>query len=180
MNVLTTTMKKKELNREYAAFVGEEKSKYYLKKFEAMNDKGNKLSINFSALFFSTYWCFYRKLFLQGTICLACSFAGLYISLMLQMPTIGQALMFIPSLACGLFGNYFYYNYANSAISKALTLKSQDKEKYYATNGDTSTRIVLGILAAFLFFGLALFFSAGPEAISNMMPVPPPVAPPAQ
>ena len=43
-----------------------------------------------------------------------------------------------------------------------------EKAKLYANNGGTSVRIVLGIVAAFICFGLALFFSAGPAAVERL------------
>lgn len=171
MNDVLLAMKKKDLNKEYAAFVGEDKAKYYLNKFEKMNDKDKKISFNISAFFFSTYWCFYRKLFLPGTIFLVLNFAGLYVSFMLQMGLMGNILTAIPALVCGFFGNYLYLDYANKSITKAADMSKEEKAKFYENNGDTSTRIVLGIIAAFLFFGLALLFSAGPEAVQNL-PVP--------
>ncbi len=94
-------LKTKELRKEYKAFLGEDKhTEYYLKCFENMEDKGSKLNLNFAAFFFSTYWCFYRKLFGPGAIFLLMNFAGLYLTIMQpQLATLG-------SLCLGLYPRY--------------------------------------------------------------------------
>ena len=163
-------LKTKELRKEYKAFLGEDKhTEYYLKRFENMEDKGSKLNLNFAAFFFSTYWCFYRKLFGPGAIFLLMNFAGLYLTIMQpQLATLGSALAFIPAIVCGLFGNYLYFNYVRKNVAGALEKGYDEKAKLYANTGGTSVRIVLGIVAAFICFGLALFFSAGPAAVERL------------
>lgn len=177
-------LKTKELRKEYKAFLGEEDkhSDYYLKRFDKMDDTGGKFSLNFAAFFFSTYWCFYRKLFGPGAIFLLFNFAGLYLTIMKpELASLGSALAFIPAIACGLFGNFFYYNYVRKNIALGLDKSYEEKAKLYTNNGGTSVRIVLGIVAAFLCFGLALFFSAGPAAVENLQKTTPlPVVPPAE
>lgn len=165
-------LKAKELRKEYRAFVGEDKhTDYYLTRFGKFDDSGSKLSFNIAAFFFSTYWCFYRKIFGVGAILLLANFAGLYLTVMKPaLAALGSALTIIPAIVCGFLGNYFYWRYARKNIAVGLTKKSEEKTKLYADNGGTSTRIVLGIIAAFFCFGLALFFSAGPEAIEQMQP----------
>ena len=176
-------LKAKELRKEYRAFLGEEDkhADYYLKRFDKMEEKGSKLSLNFAAFFFSTYWCFYRKLFGPGAIFLLMNFAGLYLTIMKpELATLGSALAFIPAVACGLFGNFFYYNYVRKNVALGLDKGYDEKAKLYANNGGTSVRIVLGIVAAFLCFGLALFFSAGPAAVERLQQTTPLPVPPAE
>lgn len=175
-------LKAKELRKEYAAFIGDEKNtEYYLKRFDKMGDSGSKLNINIAAFFFSTYWCFYRKLFGPGAIFLLMNFAGLYISLMKpDLATLGSIMVFVPAIVCGLFGNYLYMSYARKNIAVGIEMGYEAKNKHYANNGGTSTRIVLGIIAAFIFFGMALFFSAGPAAIENMQQQSPFIPPAAE
>lgn len=176
-------LKAKELRKEYRAFLGEEDkhADYYLKRFDKMEEKGSKFSLNFAAFFFSTYWCFYRKLFGPGAIFLLMNFAGLYLTIMKpELAALGSALTFIPAIACGLFGNFFYYNYVRKNVALGLDKGYDEKAKLYANNGGTSVRIVLGIVAAFLCFGLALFFSAGPAAVERLQQTAPLAVPPAE
>lgn len=164
------TMKKKDLRKEYQAFVGDDKADYYLKKFDKLQSGGSKISLNFAALFCSTYWLFYRKLFGLGAIALVMNFGGLYLNLMMpRFAVIGGILSIVPAVVCGLFGNYCYLHYVEKNIAQALDMTPDAKAKLYADNGGSSARIVLGILAAFVFFGMALFFSAGPQAIEQMV-----------
>ena len=157
-------MKRKDLHKEYIAFIGEDKAGYYIKKFDKLAE-GKKFSINFAALFFSTYWCFYRKLFIPGALFLILNFAGIYLTVMMEMTTIGGLLSIIPNIIGGFFGNYLYMNYANKCILNAQDMDKKTKEAYYDDNGGDSARIVLGIVAAFIFFGMALFFSAGSQGL---------------
>lgn len=168
MSVLES-MKKRELRREYTMMLGEEKTEYYLNKFNKLTASRKKLSLNWAGLLFSTYWCFYRKLFLPGAVFLLLNFAGLYMVLMKpDLALLGNMVSVIPTVICGFFGNYLYMMYVQKSIIIANELATAEKEQYYANNGGTSMRIVLGILAAMLFFAMALFFSAGSEVVERL------------
>ena len=164
------SLKAKEVHKEYAAFLGDnERTDYYMKRFEKMENSGAKCNFNFSALFFSTYWCFYRKLFGLGAISFAMNFVGLYLALMMpKLAALGQILTIMPAIICGLFGNYLYMSYARKTIVAGLGMDDEARVKHYDNNGGISVRIALGVIGAFVIIGLGLFFSAGPEAIYQM------------
>ena len=162
-------IKTKDLNREYKRFIGEKKLDYYLTKFERMEEKGTKISFNLCGLIFSFFWCFYRKMFVPGAIFLAYNFLVMYISMRFISSTstivsgVFAVLNLIPPLICGFFGNYLYSNYVHSCIAKSLNMPNLQKEKFYKENGDTSTRITLGIVVAYVVFSLALMLSYLPN-----------------
>ena len=162
-------IKSKDLRREYKRFIGEKKLDYYLSKFERMEEKNNRFSFNLSGLIFSTFWCFYRKMFVPGALLLALNFIVSYVQLrfLANAPVIIGILVMIialiPNLICGFLGNSLYYNYVHGCIDKSISMSSLQKEKYYKENGDTSTRVTLGILAAYVIFTVALFLSYAPN-----------------
>ena len=140
-------IKNRDLNREYKRFIGEKKLDYYLTRFERMEAKNTKISFNLCGLIFSTFWCFYRKMFTLGAVLLAYNFILMYVSIRFAMSAsaavsvIFGLLNLPPLIICGFFGNYFYYNYVHSCIEKSLSMPNLQKEKFYKENGDTSVRV---------------------------------------
>ena len=162
-------IKSKDLRREYKRFIGEKKLDYYLSKFERMEEKNNRLSFNLSALIFSTFWCFYRKMFLPGALFLAlnCAVSFVQMRFLANAPLIVSAMVMIialiPNLFCGIFGNSLYYNYIHGCIDKSINMNNLQKEKYYKENGGSSARVAAGVVAAYLIFTIALFLSFAPN-----------------
>ena len=162
-------IKAKDLNREYKRFIGEKKLDYYLTRFERMEAKGSKVSFNLCGLIFSFFWCFYRKMFVPGALLLAYSFILMYVSMrFVTTPSMAVSGLFallnlVPLVICGFFGNYLYSSYVHSCIEKSLNMPNLQKEKFYKENGDTSVRITLGIVVAYIIFSLALVLSYLPN-----------------
>ena len=161
-------IKAKDLRREYKRFIGEKKLDYYLSKFERMEEKNKRISFNLAGLFFATFWCFYRKMFVPGALFLAFNFTVSYIQMrfLTSAPAIISVLTMLialaPNLIAGFFGNSMYYNYVHGCIEKSISMTSLQKEKYYKENGDTSTRVTVGVLAAYIIFTVALVLSYTP------------------
>lgn len=165
----TDDIKSKDLRREYKRFIGEKKLDYYLTKFERMEEKNNRISFNLSGLICSTFWCFYRKMFVPGALLLALNFLVAFVQVRYLMTApliiniVALIIALIPNFVCGFLGNSLYYNYVHGCINNITAMNSLQKEKYYKENGDTSGRITAGVVGAYLVFMLALILSYAPN-----------------
>jgi len=89
---------------ELAKYIGK-KSEYYIFSFKKMDRKKSEFSWNWSAFLFSTYWCFYRKLYTFGFVLLFLNLAIDFLPMIKGV--LGIVSIFIP-LAFGAFGNSIY------------------------------------------------------------------------
>lgn len=167
-----STLKPKEMQKEYAAFIGEPKKvDYYTKKFQKMKHKNTKISFNIWGLLFSSYWCFYRKMLGWGCIALIINLGSMYLNFAYGLSSVTTISSILLSIFFGFFGNYCYMNYVDRSIAHALDLDDTKKVKYYKDNGGDGTKILLCMLFVSVVMVFALAASYGlPDAMTQSLP----------
>ncbi|WP_457624809.1 DUF2628 domain-containing protein [Persephonella sp.] len=113
----------------YRIFIGE-RADYYIEKFKKFEETGGALSWNWAAFFFGLLWMLYRKMYLYSAvfIVLLLFFIGalIYFGLYSEPVMIGIQLWLY--VGFGAFGNYIYYTFVESKVSK-LEKEIQDIEQ---------------------------------------------------
>ena len=152
-------------------FVGEEEGErhYYQRKFEKLERSRFKISLNFSALIFSVFWCFYRQMLIPGLVLLACNCAAIYLNFAVSavesgalstlMQVAAGILSLGPTLACGLFGNYFYMRFVQATLERAETMEEPERSEYLRGSSGTNVRVLIGVFAVVFVFLLWMVFT---------------------
>lgn len=114
---------------------------YYREKFNEMRLLNQKVSLNWSALFFGVLWMLYRKMY---------GVAAATIGLMIVVSCLGTAgglLSLVLTVCCGLFGNYLYMMTIQRHVTELQKYgepaRAQYLEKY---RGTSSTAVLIGII----------------------------------
>ncbi|MBQ3256067.1 MAG: zinc ribbon domain-containing protein [Oscillospiraceae bacterium] len=114
---------------------------YYRRKFDEMRMLNQKVSLNWSALFFGIFWMLYRKMYGVAIAAVAATVvAGL-------LGTLGGVLGLALTLCYGLFGNYLYMMTVQKRVTDAQKFgepaRSQYVEKYAGTS---NTAVIIGLV----------------------------------
>ncbi|SNZ09692.1 Protein of unknown function [Persephonella hydrogeniphila] len=113
----------------YRIFIGD-RADYYIEKFKKFEETGSVLSWNWAAFFFGLLWMLYRKMYLYSAIfiILVLFFIGalVYFNLYNNLVMFGIQLWLY--VGFGAFGNYIYYTYVESKVSK-IEKETEDPEK---------------------------------------------------
>lgn len=136
-------------------------TEYYMPKFDLMKKTNQKVSWNWSAFFFSSYWAIYRKMYLVGfgIICLD-------IFLNIMMPFSFLLLNLIIAIIFGLYGNYMYLTTIEKKSGNLKHLDDNLKEYVIRKHGGVNLLLALlipflSILVFFIMFSfLGLIFSS--------------------
>lgn len=142
-----------EREEEWAAFVGENSSEYYINAWREIQ-AGKRINFNIGAFFFGMQWAVYRKMY----VWLAPLILINVLPELLFMLDIGSTYRLyeyndlfssIFNILFALTGNYWYYNHANKKI---LEIKGQflGREQQLAAireAGGTNLVLVLGMTA---------------------------------
>ncbi|TAE23896.1 MAG: DUF2628 domain-containing protein [Candidatus Kapaibacterium sp.] len=115
-----------DFNREenFAAFVTK-KVDYYLGKWELFENSSEKISWNWSAFLFSTYWMIYRRMYIPAIAVFAASRIVKYV-IALSGGRAYRLTTILFSVAIGMLGNYIYYAYTSSKIADVADTASTD------------------------------------------------------
>jgi hypothetical protein len=97
-----------------ATFVGKNEE-YYLRKWELFEHSNEKISWNWAAFFFSSYWMMYRKMYIPAVAVFVGSRLVKYL-IALAGGKSYRLITLIVSVALGMLGNWIYYTYANRKI----------------------------------------------------------------
>ena len=141
-----------------AAFVGGKNRSYYVMKWKAMQETGNKVSWNWSSFLFSTYWMLYRKMYVPAIIKLVIDGILTYIGTLGSVISLGLWVM------CGLFGNYLYFQQMEKTIAEANTLGEIRRSIYLSKKGGTTfvPVVIIGLLYVvffvFIIMGVAALY----------------------
>lgn len=108
-------------------------SGYYVPKFEAMTQRGKKISWNWSAFLITPYWMIYRKMYGYGAAVLG----GLFL-----LSLFGGWLIYLLRMAVyiviGILGNYIYMNSLTAKAVRLNSLSGQYKNDFIIKNGGTN------------------------------------------
>ena len=129
-----------------AAYV-RDKVDYYMDRFSKMQMTGDKVSWNWAAFFFTSYWLIYRKMYKPFAIVAALEIFLIPAAAELIEP-IG-ALTFVLNILIGLFGNYLYMNHIDQLIDNEPVGDMMAVTDYQNKNGGTTyyVWIYLGVAA---------------------------------
>ncbi|MCB1815898.1 MAG: DUF2628 domain-containing protein, partial [Candidatus Competibacteraceae bacterium] len=103
-------MTKDELQNLERKIIGEKYDTYYREKFKQLRQSGSSRSWNWSAFFFTGYWCLYRHVWIKGVIFIFIFTAGIPLSA-------GVATV-VTMLICGYYGNYWLMQRVEKKIAK--------------------------------------------------------------
>jgi hypothetical protein len=148
----------------YEAFIGPEKSGYYVPLFERFDAGGSKISWNWPAAFITQWWMLYRGMFLWGFLGypllsgLGFMLLGMLIGLSGAEPMMSIGAIYligIPTafVLTGLYSNKIYHGHVSKLIDKSgkLGLSDQLRREWLIRKGSTSY-----IWIIFIFVGIAV------------------------
>lgn len=113
---------------------------YYVSKFNGMKLNNSTSSWNWASFLFPIYWCFYRKMYLNGSILMAIYAVSLFTS------SIGWVINLGSGIALGILGNNFYMKYVEQHIRISSRMPMIQKQQYYAGKGGTSVGATVGVI----------------------------------
>lgn len=122
---------------------------HYINKFSKMQISGSKISWNWCAFLFSSYWLIYRKMYKEFAIVAALEL--LLIPAAASMLEALGALTIVLSVLVGMFGNYLYMQHIDRLIDNEPVNEVMGLEEYRNKTGGTTyyVWIYLGIAAVF-------------------------------
>ncbi len=148
----------------YEAFVGPEKSSYYVLLFERFDAGGSKVSWNLPAALITQWWMLYRGMFLWGFLgypllnALGFFLLGMLVGIGGVGPGASIGIIYlvgIPAsfLLTGLYGNKIYHGHVNKLIIKSgqRGLSDQHRREWLIRKGAVSY-----IWIIFIFIGIAM------------------------
>lgn len=110
-------------------------AQYYIQKFSQMKSQGSNISWNWCAFLVSPFWMLYRKMYGYG--------AGLLAAAAMLVLFNAAAIMIVPYILIGMFGNYLYMQQIEKHEAQVRMLAEPAKTQYIQTNGSTSTNAVV-------------------------------------
>ena len=170
LSVKTTEKKKDEEDKDLISFVGYSKYYYYKEKFREVDI--NKFSFNVCAFLFGPFWCFYRRLFACGGICIAAlslfSLAERFINNII-VSIIFSTIQLIVWCSFGFIGNLFYKKNYDKTLAQAEGKTDEQKDLLLKTNGNPSGLLILVPIGIFLVLGMieGIIWPKSTEAILN-------------
>lgn len=158
----------RDLKRAREQLVGPEKyKKYYERRLDDFDQKPNKrVSFNLAGFLVSFFWAFYRGMYLFGFLGFLMSAGGFYLILWQNIGQVGPYVMLgnicmlLPHLFFGLFGNYLYSRNLTKLLQEGLLLPKTKRDAFFKEYGSGNTRIVLGLVFAYVFVLVALTLSS--------------------
>lgn len=171
----------------YAAFVGMEKSHYYLRRFMRFETEGSMISWNWPAFFFTSWWLLYRKMWLMAafyilgapvlfaivTILIVAAPVGRAISSgedpTAGVQSLGSILDLLYFVFCfvvvPMFANWLYYRHTKSKVARVSAEFSSDTQRAneLMRRGGTSLAapIVVSLVVPLLTAVLIAMFMSG-------------------
>ena len=146
----------------YEAFIGPEKSGYYVPVFLNFDAGGSAASWNWPAGLITQYWMLYRGMFLWGLLWYPILNTAGWIAVGALMASIGPAATGFGQLLClagsiaimGLYGNKIYHSHVRKLIARSATLglSEQLRREWLIRKGATSFIWVFLVL----FIGVAI------------------------
>lgn len=142
------------LDEMYRAFVGPEKSAYYLPLFSQFDSNGRATSWNWPAAFITQLWMLYKGMFLWGFLWYP--ILGCIASFLITLPFVAagnesaEALSYlacfvVPVFAMGLYSNKIYHGHVKKKIEKSgkLGLSTQERKEWLIRKGLSNFVFVL-------------------------------------
>lgn len=123
---------------------------HYSRKFSDIRG-GNIISWNWWSLLWTPFWCFYRKMYIEGLAAVAIQFAASRIDQ-------SGLLQFLIYIVFALIGNAVYMNHIERLKNKADDLEGEEREQFIRSRGGVS--YAAAVLFGLAYFGLAYFFAA--------------------
>jgi len=124
-------------------FIGNE-AEFYIDKFETMTVLEKNTSWNWAAFFLTPLWCFYRKLYILGTVVALISMLTSFVE------GANTLLGLVVSIFIGATGNAFYKDHVDKHLAKTAELPYDERMKYYEKKGGTSyLAVFIGICGIF-------------------------------
>jgi len=124
-----------------------DKVDYYMDKFSKIQMSGDKVSWNWAAFLFTSYWLIYRKMYKLFAIVAALEI--FIIPAVAELVTPLGYLTFATNILLGLFGNYLYMNNIDQLIDNEPAGDMMAVTDYQNKNGGTTyyVWIYLGVAA---------------------------------
>ncbi len=118
----------------------EKNQPYYIEKFKVMEKTADKKSWNWCAFLFTSYWMFYRKMYVEAII------YNVGISILACIPFVGLVLVSAGPVCAGLFGNYFYYEHTKKKFVEISCSDNSMREMLIQKKGGTNIVILILLL----------------------------------
>ncbi|MGL4572602.1 MAG: DUF2628 domain-containing protein [Clostridium sp.] len=151
---------------EFATFVGEKNTEYYLDKFEKYQTNPSFASWNWAAFFLGLWWMLYRKMYKVCGIVFLISFLN---SLFLGVfaPIVSLSI----SIGMGVYGNLFYLKDSMKKINNirrfSANLNPADFNNRLILNGGTNIVAPL-VLAAIMLIVIIIIITTFAAAMSSV------------
>ena len=126
----------------------EKNQPYYMEKFKTMEKTSDKKSWNWSAFLCTSYWMFYRKMYVEGIIYIVGN------TILSLIPFIGWILSLAAWVCVGLFGNAFYYEHIKKKFVEISCSDSSMREMLIQKKGGTNIILPIVLLIISIVIGL--------------------------
>lgn len=126
----------------------EKNQPYYMEKFKTMEKTSDKKSWNWSAFLCTSYWMFYRKMYVEAII------YNVGISILACIPFVGLVLVSAGPVCAGLFGNYFYYEHTKKKFVEISCSDNSMREMLIQKKGGTNIILPIVLLIISIVIGL--------------------------
>lgn len=135
----------------YTAAVGHEKAAYYVPFFLRFDREGAKASWHWPAFFITTYWLFYRKMWLWGTLYMLAPIPLSILYVFLGPGTTELLYLLVVYIVIPLYANVIYYKHVKKKIAQACenAPDSSSALRQLENKGGTSPAVI--IIAIILF-----------------------------
>jgi type II secretory pathway pseudopilin PulG len=151
----------------YEAFIGPEKSGYYVPFFERFDAGGSKISWSLPAALITQWWMLYRGMFLWGFLgypllnSLGFFLLGMLIGIGGISPGASMGIIYLVGIPAsfvvtGLYGNKIYHSHVNKLIAKSgrLGLSDQHRREWLIRKGAVSYLWIIFIFAGIAMIGI--------------------------
>ncbi len=146
-----------EFDEETIRLFVQKNADYYIAKWKIMAASGSKISWNWSAFLFNSWWFGYRKMYLYA-------FIYILLNILSIVPLFGFIFWIFLWIMVGMFGNYLYAKktYETLSILKSAYSDEQIFKNMVAKEGGTTVfGVILVILVAIaVYITLLIFLSA--------------------
>ena len=141
----------------------EKNQPYYIEKFKVMEKTADKKSWNWCAFLFTSYWMFYRKMYVEAII------YNVGISILACIPFVGLVLVSAGPVCAGLFGNYFYYEHTKKKFVEISCLDSSMRDMLIQKKGGTNIILPIVLLVILVIIGIifAIFITTSLSLLFN-------------
>ena len=126
----------------------EKNQPYYIEEFKVMEKTADKKSWNWCAFLFTSYWMFYRKMYVEGIIYIVGN------TILSLIPFIGWILSLAAWVCVGLFGNAFYYEHIKKKFVEISCSDNSMREMLIQKKGGTNIILPIVLLIISIVIGL--------------------------